>query len=43
MLDKKLKADLLKLAPTILLLTYDQNKEVSHTMRELWTVLIDID
>ena len=43
LLDKQLKADLTKLAPTILLLTYDQNKEVSHTMRELWAVLIDID
>ena len=43
MLDKQLKADLVKLAPNILLLTYDQNKDVSHTMRELWTVLIDID
>ena len=43
MLDSKLKADLVKLAPQILMLTFDQNKDVSHTMRELWTVLIDID
>ena len=34
---------MVKLAPNILLLTYDSNKDVSHTMRELWTVLIDID
>ena len=43
MLDAQLKADLVKLAPNILLLTYDSNKDVSHTMRELWTVLIDVD
>ena len=43
MLDAQLKADLVKLAPKILLLTYDSNKDVSHTMRELWTVLIDVD
>ena len=41
--DEKLKADMVRLAPQILLLTYDQNEEVSRTMRELWTVLIDVD
>lgn len=43
MLDDRMKDDLIKLAPKILLLTYDQNKDVSFTMRELWHVLIDAD
>lgn len=43
MLDEKLKADLVQIAPRILLLTYDYNQEVSDTMKELWSSLIDVD
>jgi hypothetical protein len=42
MMDDKLKRDLLKIAPRILLMTYDYNKEVSETMKELWSSLIEI-
>ena len=43
MLDDKLKASLVKLAPKILLLSYDQNRDVSDTMRELWSTLVDVE
>lgn len=33
MLDDRLKRDLLKIAPKILLLTYDHNNEVNETMK----------
>jgi len=33
MLDDKIKVSLIKIAPKILLLTYDPNTEVSDTMR----------
>jgi hypothetical protein len=41
--DEKLKEDMVRLAPQILLLTYDENPEVQRTMRELWTVMIDVE
>lgn len=40
MLDDKIKVSLIKIAPKILLLTYDPNSEVSDTMRQLWSSLI---
>ena len=43
MLDDKLKDSLRKLAPKILLLSYDQNRDVSDTMRELWSSLVDVE
>ena len=43
MLDEKLKANLVKLAPRILLLSYDQNRDVSDTMKELWGNLVDAE
>ena len=43
MLDDKLKASLVKLAPKILLLSYDQNRDVSDTMKELWGTLVDVE
>jgi len=43
MLDDRLKNDLLKIAPKILLLTYDYNQEVRDTMRQLWATLIDVE
>ena len=43
MLDDRLKNDLLKITPKILMLTYDYNDEVRDTMRQLWSTLIDID
>lgn len=43
MLDERLKNDLMKIAPKILMLTYDYNDEVRDTMRQLWATLIDVD
>ena len=43
MLDEKLRGDLLKIAPKILLLSYDHSNEVKDTMKELWTSLIEIE
>lgn len=43
MLDERLKQDLMKIAPKILMLTYDYNDEVRDTMRQLWTSLVDAD
>lgn len=43
MLDDRLKNDLLKITPKILMLTYDYNDEVRDTMRQLWATLIDIN
>jgi hypothetical protein len=43
MLDERLRGDLLKIAPKILLLSYDHNNEVKETMKELWSSLIDIE
>ena len=43
MLDDRLKQDLLKITPKILMLTYDYNDEVRDTMRQLWATLIDVD
>ena len=43
MLDDRLKQDLLKITPKILILTYDYNDEVRDTMRQLWSTLIDVD
>jgi len=43
MLDDKLKASLVKLAPKILLLSYDQNRDVSDTMKQLWGTLVDVE
>lgn len=40
MLDERLRRDLLKIAPKILLLSYDHNTEVQETMKELWHNLI---
>lgn len=42
MLDERLRRDLLKIAPKIILLSYDHNEEVKETMRELWSNLIEI-
>ena len=43
MLDEKLSQDLLKIAPKILLLSYDHNDEVKETMKELWSTLIEVE
>ena len=43
MLDEKLRGDLLKISPKILLLSYDHNDEVKQTMKELWGSLIEIE
>ncbi|CDW80673.1 proteasome-associated protein ecm29 homolog [Stylonychia lemnae] len=43
MLDEKLKSDLMKIAPKILLLTYDHNPGVKETMRDLWSNLIEVE
>ena len=43
MMDDRLKNDLLKITPRILMLTYDYNDEVRETMRQLWATLIDVD
>jgi hypothetical protein len=43
MLDERLRGDLLKIAPKILLLSYDHNDEVKQTMKELWSSLIEIE
>lgn len=43
MLDQRLKNDLMKITPKILMLTYDYNEEVRDTMRQLWSTLIDVD
>lgn len=43
MLDEKLRGDLLRIAPKILLLSFDHNNEVKETMKELWTSLIEIE
>ena len=42
LLEERLKNDLLKITPKILMLTYDYNEEVRDTMRQLWGTLIDI-
>lgn len=42
MMDDRLKNDLLKITPKILMLTYDYNDEVRDTMRQLWSTLIDV-
>lgn len=43
MLDERLQKDLLKIAPKILLLSYDHNDEVKETMKELWSSLIEVE
>ena len=43
MLDEKLRGDLLKISPKILLLSYDHNNEVKETMKELWSSLIEVE
>lgn len=43
MLDERLRTDLMKIAPKILMLTYDYNDEVRDTMRELWATLINVE
>jgi len=43
MLDEKLKGDLLRIAPRILLMSYDHNNEIKDTMKELWSSLIEIE
>lgn len=43
MLDEKLRGDLLKIAPKILLLSFDHNSEVKETMKELWSSLIEVE
>lgn len=43
MLDDRLKQDLLKITPKILMLTYDYNDGVRDTMKQLWSTLIDVD
>jgi hypothetical protein len=43
MLDEKLRGDLLKIAPKILMLSYDHNNEVKETMKELWSSLIEVE
>jgi hypothetical protein len=43
MLDEKLRGDLLRIAPKILLLSYDHNNEVKETMKELWSSLIEVE
>ena len=43
MLDDKLKSNLVNLAPKILLLSYDQNRDVSDTMKELWGSLVGVE
>lgn len=40
-LDDRLKADLMKIVPKILMLTYDVNEGVRDTMKQLWCTLID--
>jgi hypothetical protein len=42
-MDEKLRGNLLRIAPKILLLSYDHNNEVKETMRELWSSLIDVE
>jgi division protein CdvB (Snf7/Vps24/ESCRT-III family) len=42
-LDEKLKEDLRKIAPKILILTYDYNQEVQETMKQLWSALVDVE
>lgn len=43
MLDDRLKDDLLKITPKILLLTYDYDEGVRDTMRQLWGTLISVE
>ena len=43
MFDDKLKAELLKIAPKILLLSYDHSNEVKETMKELWSTLVEVE
>jgi hypothetical protein len=44
MQDTKLKEDLKKIAPKILLLSFDPNEEISQTMKQLWqSVVVDLD
>lgn len=43
MLDERLRTDLMKIAPKILMLTYDYNDEVRDTMRELWATLVNVE
>jgi hypothetical protein len=42
MLDDRLKKDLLKIAPKILLLSYDHSDEIKETMKELWNSIVEI-
>lgn len=43
MLDERLRGDLIKIAPKILLLSYDHNPEIQETMKELWNNLIEVE
>jgi len=43
MMDDRLKNDLLKITPKILMLTYDYNEDVRETMKTLWSTLIDVE
>lgn len=43
MLDDRLKQDLMKIVPKILMLTYDVNDGVRDTMKQLWCTLIEAD
>jgi hypothetical protein len=43
MLDDRLKDDLMKITPKILLLTYDYDEGVRDTMRQLWGTLISVE
>ena len=43
MMDDRLKNDLLKITPKILMLTYDYNDDVRDTMKQLWSTLIDVE
>ncbi len=42
MLDDKIRLSLIKIAPKILLMTYDPNQEVCDTMKQLWSALIPV-
>lgn len=43
MLDEKLRSDLMRIAPKILLLSYDHNQGVKETMKDLWGSLIEVE
>lgn len=43
MLDEKLRNDLMRIAPKILLLSYDHNDGVKETMKDLWSSLIEVE